>query len=73
MGSKKFTLDLSDLGGLGKQALLIGGAAAVTYIIQNLGTLDLGSMGALLVPIIAVTLDAIIKWFKNNQKDEDKE
>lgn len=73
MGSKKFTLDLTDFWGLAKNALLVGGAATVTYIMQNLGELDLGEMGALLVPVVAVALDAVVKWFKNNQKDEDKE
>lgn len=73
MGSKKFTLDLTDFWGLAKNALLVGGAAAVTYIMQNLGDLDLGDMGALLVPVIAVALDAVVKWLKDNSKDEDKE
>ena len=36
MGSKKFKLDISDLSNLGKNALLVGGAAAVTYVMQNL-------------------------------------
>ena len=73
MGSKKVTLDLTDLWGLAKNAILVGGAAAVTYVMQNLGTLDLGDMGALLVPVIAVALDTVVKWLKNNQKDVDKE
>jgi hypothetical protein len=73
MGSKKFTLDLTDFWGLAKNALLVGGAAAVTYIIQNLGQLDLGDMGALLVPVIAVALDAVVKWLKDNSKEADKE
>lgn len=73
MGSKKFTLDLTDLWGLAKNALLVGGAAAATYIMQNLGQLDLGHMGALLIPIISVSLDAVVKWLKDNSKEADKE
>lgn len=72
MGSKKFKLDLSDVGTLGKNALLVGGAAGITYVIQNLGELDLGDMGALVVPIIALALDTVVKWMKNNT-DDDKE
>lgn len=72
MGSKKFKLDISDLSNLGKNALLVGGAAAVTYVMQNLGELDLGDMGALVVPIIALALDTVVKWMKNNT-DNDKE
>jgi len=71
MGSKKFKLDLSDVGKLGKNALLVGGAAAVTYVIQNLGELDLGDMGALVVPIIALALDTVVKWMKNNTDDKE--
>lgn len=70
MGSKKFTLDMSDIFSLGKGAMLVGGAAALTYVMQNLGELDLGDMGALVVPVVAVGLDAVIKWLKNNQKED---
>ncbi len=71
MGSKKFKLDISDLSNLGKNALLVGGAAAVTYVMQNLGELDLGDMGALVVPIIALALDTVVKWMKNNTDDKE--
>jgi hypothetical protein len=72
MGSEKFKLDLSDVKGLGWNALLVGGAAAVTYILQNFGTIDLGAMGTLLVPIIAVALDSVVKWLKNNTKKDEE-
>lgn len=71
MGSKKFNLDLSDVVRLGKNALLVGGAASITYVIQNLGELDLGDMGALVVPIVALSLDTVVKWMKDNT-DSDK-
>jgi hypothetical protein len=72
-GSKKFTLDMTDVMSLVKNALLVGGAAAVTFIMQNLGSLDLGDMGALLVPVIAVVLDTVVKWFKDNTEVPVKE
>lgn len=71
MGSKKFNLDLSDVVRLGKNALLVGGAASITYVIQNLGELDLGDMGTLVVPIVALSLDTVVKWMKDNT-DSDK-
>ena len=71
MGSKKFNLDLSDVVRLGKNALLVGGAASITYVIQNLGELDLGDMGVLVVPIVALSLDTVVKWMKDNT-DSDK-
>jgi hypothetical protein len=70
MGSKKFKLDIADLWGVGKGALLVGGAAALTYVAQNLGQLDLGTYGPLVVPIIAVGLDTAIKWLKDNSKEK---
>tara|TARA_A100001201_G_scaffold51972_1_gene51493 strand:+ start:3056 stop:3271 length:216 start_codon:yes stop_codon:yes gene_type:complete len=69
MGSKKFTLNWGDLSKIGKNALLVGSAAALTYVAGNLDQIDLGSLGALFVPIVAVGLDTAIKWLKDN-KDE---
>jgi len=66
MGSKKFTLDKADLFKLFKGALLVGSAAALTYVANNIGDLDLGTMSGLIVPIVAVGLDSVIKWLKNN-------
>jgi hypothetical protein len=69
MGSKKFTLNWADLAKIGKNALLVGSASALTYVAGNLDQIDLGSLGALFVPIVAVGLDTAIKWLKDN-KDE---
>lgn len=68
MGSKKFTLDLADFWGVAKNAMLVGGAAALTYVSANLSDIDLGTYGPLIVPIIAVGLDTAIKWLKDNSK-----
>ena len=68
MGSKKFTLNVTDLYGLGKNALLVGGAAALTYVGANLGDLDLGTIGVLCVPIVAVAIDTCVKWMKDNSE-----
>ena len=67
MGSKKFTLNWGDLSKIGKNALLVGSAAALTYVAGNLDQIDLGSLGALFVPIVAVGLDTAIKWLKDNK------
>jgi membrane protein DedA with SNARE-associated domain len=66
--SKKFQLNKSDVSALGKNALLVGAAASLTYAIENLDTLDLGTMGILFVPIVAVVLETAIKWIKDNTK-----
>jgi len=69
MGSKKFTLDFSDLSKVFKTAVLVGGAAALTVVAENLEVVDIGMYTPLFVPIIAVGLDTAIKWLKNNSKD----
>ena len=68
MGSKKFSLNSADFLKLLKNAALVGGAASLTYFASNVGGLDLGTMGALVVPIVAVALDSAIKWLKDNSK-----
>ena len=70
MGSKKFTLNWADISKIGKNALLVGGAAALTYVAGSLDQIDLGTLGALVVPIVAVGLDTAIKWLKDNKKEE---
>tara|TARA_Y100000385_G_C13084038_1_gene635460 strand:- start:1277 stop:1492 length:216 start_codon:yes stop_codon:yes gene_type:complete len=69
MGSKKFTLDFSDLSKVFKTAVLVGGAAALTVVAENLEVVDIGMYTPLFVPIIAVGLDTAIKWLKNNSKN----
>lgn len=67
MGSKKFTLNVIDVTRIAKNAALVAIAAALTYVAGNLDQIDLGTAGALLVPIIAVGLDTAIKWLKDNK------
>ena len=66
--SKKFQLNKADVSSLGKNAILVGAAASLTYAVENLDTLDLGAMGILFVPIVAVALETAIKWLRDNTK-----
>lgn len=66
MGSPAYSLNTSDLISVGKNALLVGLAAVLTYIGDNMGKLDLGSMSALVVPVVVVVLNSAIKWAKDN-------
>ena len=45
---------------------LVALAAGLTYLGENLGDLDLGNMGVMLVPIAAVVINTVVKWAKNN-------
>jgi len=67
--SKAFSLNWIDVRNLGKNAGLVGIAAALTYVGQNLGGLDLGTSGIVAVPILAILIDAVVKWSNNNVKD----
>jgi hypothetical protein len=68
-GSTSFALNTTDLISVGKNALLVGLAAVLTYVGNNLSHLDLGSMSALLVPVVAVVINTVVKWAKDNTKE----
>ena len=67
--SKKFSFNWGDFLSLGKNAALVGFAASLTYIGENMGELDMGTSGVLIVPIVAILIDAAIKWSKDNTKE----
>jgi hypothetical protein len=64
-GSKRFVLNWVDISGVVKNALLVGGAAALTVVAENLDIVNIGLYTPLVVPIIAVGLDTAIKWLKD--------
>lgn len=69
MGSTKFSLNAADVVKLLKNAALVAVSAALAYTAQHLSSLNLGPSTALVVPIIALVLDAMIKWVKDNTKE----
>lgn len=64
--SKSFELNTKDLLVLGKGALIVGAAAVLTYVAENLTKVDLGANGIFIVPIVTVMIDAAVKWLKDN-------
>jgi hypothetical protein len=66
MASEKYALDKEDVLGLVKNAVLVGLAAVLTYVGENLSSLDLGAAGIMLVPVVSVVIDTVVKWAKNN-------
>ena len=66
MGSAKFTLNAGDLIKVLKNGLLVAVAAFLTYVANNLQAIDLGQYTALIIPIVALVLDTIVKWAKDN-------
>lgn len=62
--SAKYSLDKKDTLNLVKNAMLVGLAAVLTYVGENLSSLDLGVNGVLLVPVVTVVIQSIVKWAK---------
>jgi hypothetical protein len=68
MGSKSFSLNTTDLISVGKNALLVGLAAVLTYVGENIAKIDLGAASALVVPVVVVLMNTVVKWAKDNSK-----
>jgi hypothetical protein len=65
--SQRFSLNVNDLINLGKNALLVGAGSILTYVLENINTIDWGSTGVLLVPVVTVILDGFVKWLKGSK------
>ena len=72
MGSNKFKINTGDLMNVLKNGLLVAVAAFIKYIMNNLHIIDLGTYTALVIPIVTLVLDTIVKWAKDNSKEEVK-
>lgn len=66
--SKSFSMDLNDVFHVGKNALLVGVAALLTYLGENITKIDLGSASALVVPVVVVLVNSAVNWIKDNTK-----
>lgn len=71
MASPKYSLDREDALSLVKNAVLVGLAAVLTYVGENLSSLDLGAAGVMLVPVVSVIIDTVVKWAKTNVSPEE--
>jgi hypothetical protein len=69
--SKSFSLNTTDLLNLGKGAALVGLAAVLTFIGENISEVDLGATGVMIVPVVSVAIDTLVKWIKNNTKKDE--
>jgi len=69
LNSKSLELNVNDVWALVKGAALVGTAAVLTYIAENLTKVDLGANGVFLVPVVTVLLDTAIKWLRDNTKN----
>tara|TARA_R110000765_G_scaffold179317_3_gene285147 strand:+ start:1566 stop:1787 length:222 start_codon:yes stop_codon:yes gene_type:complete len=69
--SKKFSFNWIDFISLGRNAVLVGIAASLAYMSENIAELDFGTSGVLMVPIIVVLIEGGGKWAKDNMKSSD--
>jgi hypothetical protein len=70
--SKSFSMDLNDLVNVGKNALLVGVAAVLTYVGENMANVDLGAASALIVPIVLIMVNTIVNWIEDHTKSKKK-
>jgi hypothetical protein len=68
LDSKAFDFNKNDFVSLAKNALLVGLAAVLTYVGQNLSHIDLGAGTALVVPVVTIMIDSAVKWVRDNTK-----
>jgi hypothetical protein len=66
--SKAFSVDVNDVISIGKNALLVGLAAVLTYVGEHISNVDLGSASALIVPVVAIVVNTLVNWIKDNTK-----
>ena len=64
--SKAFSLNMFDFRKLGINGLLVGMAAALTYVGTHIAELDFGVSNMVVIPIVTILLDAAVKWANNN-------
>lgn len=64
--SKGFTMDVNDIVNVGKNALLVGIAAILTYVGENIAHVDLGAASALIVPVVVVVVNTLVNYIKDH-------
>lgn len=66
--SKSFSMDVNDIVNVGKNALLVGFAAVLTYVGENITKIDLGAASALVVPVVVVLVNTLVNYIKDHTK-----
>lgn len=66
--SSGFKLNKKDVWSIILMGLLVGLASMLTYLLENIGHLDLGESTVFIVPIISVVITSIVRWIKDYTK-----
>jgi hypothetical protein len=66
--SKSFSFDYNDILAVVKNALLVGAAAAVTFLAESIAKIDMGASNVFISPVVAVALNSLSRWLKDYTK-----
>lgn len=79
-GSPKFNLNTNDVMEVLKNALLVGVASILTFIVDNIGNIEMGENLLIVIPMVTMALNAAVRWINDNalgakedSSDEDTE
>ena len=65
-GSSRFGFNMDDMMEVVKTALMVGGAAALTFIVDNLGKIEMGENLLIVIPMVTMALQTLVRWVKDN-------
>jgi tellurite resistance protein TehA-like permease len=67
--SEKYKLDKKDFWSILLVGLLVGIAAFLTYVLENIHYFNFGTSSVFIVPVITVIITSLIRWLKDFTKD----
>ena len=62
--SDKYSLNLVDLKSIGRGLLITLGGAALTYLAENVGKVNFGTMTPVVVALLAALINTARKWLQ---------
>ena len=65
-GSPRFKFNTEDLFNVLKNAVMVGLAAILTFIVENIGNIEMGESLLIVIPMVTMGLNAVINWINDN-------
>ncbi len=65
MSSPRFNIDAIGWKKIGKGALIAGGAAVITYLLEAIPSVNFGTYTPVIMGIAGIVLNAARKWLSN--------